>query len=413
MKEEIARIMKLVQDGKLSPEDAAELIDAFQGERREEVIPPPPPEAEAAQAATGYASTGQASTAGESADDKKKDPIQGFVDMVEGIGRDISQNVNWKEISGQVRQGATKGYEALKKAAEEIKAGNLSVDLFGSTETRDVVLPLTVGEGKILKIENHCGSVKVTGGHETGSITARAKIKGSSPEDARAKAEAYTLVIEESDHTVLIRQQRTGAYQVDMVVQLAGKAMVEVRSDSGAVEVRDTAAGAKVVSQSGDIVLRGLDGTIDVSIQSGDLDMTDCKSGAASVESKSGEIRIANLDGNLNARCASGNLDVKGWSGKTFSVESVSGDVSVDLPNPVSGTVNIRTVNGDTTVGLADGGDARVSLSTLRGEVTCGIELQDDTRTEQRVSGRLGEGTGTLDVSGINGDITVRLRDSV
>jgi hypothetical protein len=35
MKEEIARIMKLVQDGKLSPEDAAELIDACQGEKKE------------------------------------------------------------------------------------------------------------------------------------------------------------------------------------------------------------------------------------------------------------------------------------------------------------------------------------------------------------------------------------------
>ena len=29
MKEEISRIMKMVQEGKLSPEDAAELIDAF------------------------------------------------------------------------------------------------------------------------------------------------------------------------------------------------------------------------------------------------------------------------------------------------------------------------------------------------------------------------------------------------
>lgn len=410
MKEEIARIMKLVQDGKLSPEDAAELIDAFQGEKKEEPASPPPPQAETAADTQASA---EGTESGAEGDDKKKDPIQNFMDMVEGFGRDISHNVNWKDISAQVRQGANKGFDALKKAAEEIKAGNLTLDLFGSTETRDVVLPLTVGDGKILKLENHSGSVKITGGHETGSITARAKVKGSSPEDAKQKAEAYTLVIEESDHTVLVRQQRSATVQVDIVVQLAGKAMVEVRSESGAVEIFDTGAGAKVVSQSGDISIRGLDGTIDVSIQSGDLLLSDCKSGAASVESKSGEIKITNLDGNLNARCASGNLDVRGWTGKTFSVESVSGDVNVDLPNPVTGTVNIRTVNGDTNLGLADGGDARVSLSTLRGQVTCSIELDDATKTDQRVTGRLGEGTGTLDVSGINGDINVKLRDSV
>lgn len=408
MKEEIARIMKLVQDGKLSPEDAAELIDAFHEERKEEEATPPPPQPDPTSA-------GEPATNAEAgkADEGKKDPIQGFVDMVEGIGRDISQNVNWKDISAQVRQGATKGYEALKKAAEEIKAGNLSVDLFGSTETPDVVLPLSVSAGKILKIENHCGNVKVTGGHESGSITARAKVRGSSPEDAKAKAEAYTLVIEESDHTVLVRQPRTASCSVDMVIQLADKVMIEVRSDSGAVEVRDTGAGAKIVSQSGGVILRGLDGTLDVSVQSGDLDISDSKSGAASIESKSGSIRVSNLDGNLNARCASGDLEVKGWSGKTFSVESVSGDVTVDIPNPVSGTVNIRTVNGDTNLSIADGGDARVSLSTLRGSVDCGIELTDDSRTDQRVTGRLGEGTGTLDVSGINGDINVRLRSVV
>lgn len=404
MKEEIARIMKLVQDGKLSPEDAAELIDAFQGSKEEPApadpqatadpnTPPPPP--------------------GATESEDKKTPVQGFVDMVEGIGRDISSNVNWKDISAQVRQGATKGFEALKKAAEEIKAGTMTIDFFGSSETRDVVLPLEVSEGKILKIENHCGSVKVTGGHESGSITARAKVKGTNPDDAKAKAAMYTLVIEESDHTVLVRQPRNVNYQVDMVVQLATKAMVEVRSDSGAVEIKDTGGGAKVASQSGDVLLRGIDGTIDVSIQSGNLEISDSKSGAASVESKSGQVQITNLDGNLNARCASGDFKVQGWTGKTFSVESVSGDVSVDLPNPVSGTVNIRTVNGDTNLGLADGGDARVSLSTLRGEVVCEIELQDDSRTEQRITGRLGEGSGTLDVSGINGDITVTLRDSV
>lgn len=411
MKEEIARIMKLVQDGKLSPEDAAELIDAFQGEKKEA----PPTEPAAGQAATGGAQTQTEAPpkVEDPKDDSKKDPLQGFIFTVEGFTRDAFQSINWKDISNQVRESANKGYEAVKKAAEEIKAGNLHIDIFGSTETREIVLPLTMNGGKILKVENPCGTVKVTGGHETSSVTARAKVKGSSPEDAKAKAEAYNLVIEESDHTVLIRQQRSATYHVDMVIQLAGPAMVEVRSDSGAVDILDTGAGAKVVSQSGEVSLRGLDGTIDVSIQSGDLKITDCKSGAASIESKSGEISITNLDGNLNARCASGNLSVSGWSGKTFSVESVSGDVSVDIPSPVTGTVNIRTVNGDTTVMLADGGDARVSLSTLRGEVHCGVELHDEASTEQRVTGRLGAGTGSLDVSGINGDISVKLRDSV
>jgi hypothetical protein len=53
-----------------------------------------------------------------------------------------------------------------------------------------------------------------------------------------------------------------------------------------------------------------------------------------------------------------------------------------------------------------------VSLSTLRGTVTSSVALDDEARGDQRVTGKLGDGAGTLDVSGINGDINLKLRDS-
>ena len=38
MKDDIRRIMQLVKDGKLSPEDAAELVEAFEGSERSEDV---------------------------------------------------------------------------------------------------------------------------------------------------------------------------------------------------------------------------------------------------------------------------------------------------------------------------------------------------------------------------------------
>jgi hypothetical protein len=94
-----------------------------------------------------------------------------------------------------------------------------------------------------------------------------------------------------------------------------------------------------------------------------------------------------------------------------LSIESVSGDVVIDLVEPITGTVSVRTVNGSSTLHVVDGSDCRVSLSTLRGTVSCSVELTDAARSEMHVTGRIGEGTGTLDISAVNGSVEMKLRD--
>jgi DUF4097 and DUF4098 domain-containing protein YvlB len=92
-------------------------------------------------------------------------------------------------------------------------------------------------------------------------------------------------------------------------------------------------------------------------------------------------------------------------------VETVSGDVDADLDQPATG-LNVRTVSGGAEIKIPDGSDCRVSLSSLRGEVECEVDLQDEAREEQRITGRLGEGAGVLDVSAVTGDITLEYRSA-
>lgn len=405
MKEEVTRILKMVQEGKISPEDAAELIDAFQGDATNEEPPvsetaPPPP-------GDGPDGVPPPPPAG---DGPKVDFFKGFVDFMNNLDKEVRESVDWKQVADQARQGAQKGLDAVKRAAEEVKAGNINFPLFGVVESRDLTLPLNADGSKIIKIENPCGSVKVTSGHENGTVAARAKVRGSNAEEARAKAEEYTLIVEESEHAIIIRQPKIAALNVDLVLQLGHGAEVEVRTDAGDVSIADTGKGARVFSSAGDVSLRGLNGPIEVTMQSGDLSLEDIITPMASLENKAGDIELKRIDGNVNARAASGDIRADGLSGKTLSVESVSGDVNVEFKVPVTGSVNIRTVNGDTHLTLPDGCDCRVSVSTLRGDVHCTIPLTDEARSAQRITGRLGEGTGSIDISGINGDITLAPR---
>lgn len=400
MKEEVRRIMKLVQEGKLSAEDGAELIDAFlsaEGAESEDAGPsdqpsPPPPPPDAPGGA--------------------RDPFKNLVDAIEKLGREATESVNWGEVSKQVRSSAKKGLDGLRVGVDQIKKGQFGWPWFSAVETRELTMPLGVSEGKTLRIENARGDIKVVGGFDAGSVTAKAHVRGNDPDEARVKAEEYTLILEESDSQVLIRQPDVSGLSVDLEVQLPTGVAMSVHAEAGDVSILDTGSGCRVINRSGDIHLRGLNGTIEVTSQSGDLLIEESATSGLVVENKSGDLRLKGLKGNLNARTASGNVSLDSCSGKTISVETVSGDVSADMPEAITGSLNVRTVNGSVDLGVMDGSDCRVALSTLRGSVTCELELQDEARSEGRITGHLGEGGGTLDASAVSGDISLKLRDS-
>lgn len=396
MREDVQRIIKLVQEGKLSPEDAADLIDAFQAsdaqakeEQNASTPPPPPPGA-------------------------VKDPFSAFVETMEKFGKDASQSVKWDEVAQQVREGTKKGVEVLRSGLEEVAKGRINfANLFSLQESKEVSLPLAVPVGKVLRVENLAGNVKIVGGFDVGTVTAHARFRGMNQEDARAKAAEYTLILEESDHQVLVRQPDVSGLSVEIEIQMAGTGPVEVRCDSGDVSVLDTKGGARINTRHGDVRLKGLDGLIEVNADSGDISVEDSATSSLTIEGKAGDIDLKRVKGTVNVRAASGDVSALDCGGKVFSVEAVSGDLSIDLSEPITGNIDLRTVSGDAQISVMDGSDCRVSVSTLRGTATCEIELSERAGTEQRITGRLGSGNGVLNVSAVSGDIHLKLRDSV
>lgn len=397
MKDEIRRVMQLVQDGVLTPEDAADLIDAMQGPATAEAGPEPTADAKSSTEEQ------QASASGESGEEVK-DALKNIVDVIENLGKDISQAVNWPDVSSKLREGATKGLDQLKLGVDKLKEGKFNFDLFSAHELRTLELPLNVPSGRVVQVENPCGDVKISGG-DNPVVRAKARVRGSDQEDARKRASEYTVFVEESDHRVAIRQPDMGGIQVDLDIVVPIGTTVDVRTTSGDLTIHATKGACKVQAASGDITLNQLEGAVDVISQSGNVIVSDITTPSLTIENRSGDIAVDRVHGNINIRAASGDLRLTEISGKTISVETVSGDVSMQLREPIHGNVSLRTVNGSSSLTIPDGNNCRVSLSTLRGMVTCGIELEDEARSDQHVTGRLGDGSGSLDVSAVNGNI--------
>ena len=403
MKDEVRRISKLVAEGRLTPEDAADLIDAFysgmsESEREEEreadQQTPPQPNAEHAHGAV-------------------KDPFKAFVESVEKLTKEGIDSVNWSEVSIQARTFGKKGLDAVRIGLDELSKGKVNLNWLRSHEIKEVTMPLSIPAGKTLRVENPNGTVKVVGGFDTGTVVATAKIRGATPEDARAKAETYSLVFEESDGWVVLRQPDMSGLTVDIEVQMAGNGAVEIRGESGDIQVLDTKGSCKVATRSGGVRVRGLNGAIELATESGDISVEDSTSQMVVAENKSGDIKIRNTIGNMNLRTQSGDVAIRTSSGKVISIETVAGNIDIDSEVSVTGSINVRTVNGNTLLAVGDGCDCRVSLSTLRGSVKSSVELTDERSTDQRITGRLGSGNGTIDVSAVMGNITFEIRDAV
>lgn len=413
MRDEIKRISKLVAEGKLTPEDAADLIDAFyMNEERESQASSASAEANAPRTeGSGEAEDPSEKKAGALTEDDN--PFKSLIDAIEKIGKDASDSVNWKEVAETAKTSANKGFELLKSGIEDFSKGKFNVGWFGNQAAREVRLPLSAKEGDLLKIENGSGGIRVRRDVTESYVLAKGVFRGSTQEEAKAKADAFTLMVEESEHGVIIKQPSVPGVALEIEVGLSVTMAVEAKADHGDVKIEDTGARAKVRAKTGKIVLAGLNGPIEIDSDTGEVYLSRSEGPSIAIENKAGIVELKQVKGNINLRSASGAVVLSECSGRTIAVEAVSGAVSVDLNEPVSGTVSIRTVSGDASLKIVDGCDARITLTTLRGSAMSLVNLEDEAKTEQRVTGKLGSGSGSIDVSAVTGNVSLSERSAL
>lgn len=396
MKDEMRRIMKLVEEGKISANDAMDLIEAIESGS----------EAEPVGVAVGAASDGVTPPPKtDEAGAKHQDPLRAAMDSIEKLTKDIAAHVDWKEVTEQVRTGAKKGFEAIRDAAKDISEGKVTLGFFFNSESKTVELPLAFEPRKTLRIDNPSGTVTVSGKAPLGKVVAVATIQGASQTDAKERAEQYNLVIEESEMFVEIKQPNMSGLSVNLTVSLSESCPVEIRTASGDIAVIDLDHGVRVYGASGNVKLERIEGVVEISTSSGDIEILSVKSPSLVVENKSGDIELDIVEGNLNVRTASGDVSALHIVARTLAIEAVSGDVNVEVPGAFDGTLSIRTVQGDTRVKVGSESSARVTLATLNGDVSCDLDLAEKHNQDKRITGTIGAGAGTIDISAVSGDV--------
>jgi DUF4097 and DUF4098 domain-containing protein YvlB len=264
-----------------------------------------------------------------------------------------------------------------------------------------------ITESQTLRIEIPKGDIKVDCTKGEGKIVAHMTFHADSKEAAEKAAAEFTLMIEESEHFVLLKlpefRNMSGVFEVSVPHGVA----VDIRTEAGDVSVNGAIGNSKVSVTSGDVVIENSKGSLELGLTSGDLTMKNSDFSSLSVSNKSGDLRLESVTGIINLRSSSGDVVISEAGGKSLSVETISGDLTIAYANGMKGNASLRTVNGEISVALPEDADCRIKLSAIQGEVTSKLVLQDEARAKGSLTGRLGEGFGSLDVSTVNGDINL------
>jgi hypothetical protein len=127
--------------------------------------------------------------------------------------------------------------------------------------------------------------------------------------------------------------------------------------------------------------------------------------------SVNGLVSARDLTGDVEARTVNGSIDVV-TAGRA-SGGTVNGAVNVTMGRADwTGTLRFETVNGTLTVHLPPNVNTEVNASTVNGSINTDFPLEVRGRFgPRRVSGTIGGGGRTLDLTTVNGAIHIRRND--
>jgi DUF4097 and DUF4098 domain-containing protein YvlB len=465
MDENVMRVLQMLQDGKISAQEAETLIAALRGE-------------------TSGASEKKPAAAPEAPDkpfmgDFRAKFKQQKIDLdLEHLGERISKAVSKVQpekivarVQAQLRS-ATKSSASwgasmsakVRNWADGVDARPTNIGgLPEHAEKQEHEFHLDASANVL--IENPLGNITVVGVDEDTAYVVINKLVWGSADSLKAQADLLVVDIGATDSRLDIKVSAPDHCRdavVDLELRVPASATtrssthygavtvsamsgrVEASTTTGSMQLTDIAGdvrgetttggitlervggSATVATESGDIKATGISRGLSANSASGDVSASALEGGRIECKSVSGDVRVENvgssapldivvesLSGDAVLVGAAGNIAIKAVSGDIIADElvanrvqaqTVSGDVKVKIHASFSGTAQINTVSGDVDLGLPADTNARVSLSTASGELRCDHDAQSVVATDTLWTGEIGTGAGTITVQTISGD---------
>lgn len=456
-REENLLILKMLQDGTISADQAAELLQAVNTKAAPmpptppvppvpptPPVPPPPSEfppmstgaegeafsrarAKIAAARERVAGVQEQLAAAEEKIEQAKDSPNPWEQVAEALkdvpgARSVTEalrGIDPGRIAANARRQARRVARSMRSSIEDISTdfnSTLSEQLQGEPQlTAPRETTAAIPPGGVLRVRNTLGDIEVVGADVPEARAAGVlKIWANDKATADALAGDIKLVVDDGSEGPTIRVEhpakiRRVSLDLKVFVPQSG-ARVSLMSPAGDVTVRNLKnSGVVLATQSGDARASEIIGDVAAETASGDVSLEGII-GNVAVSSASGDIKAIRVSGqNFRAITQSGDVSFQESSVPVVTVETVSGDAHV---KGVTGrTLKVRAVSGDASAEDVTF-ELDTHLDTVSGYVSLALRgpLSTGTVTLVTVSGdgelKLPrEADATLEITTKGGDI--------
>lgn len=125
------------------------------------------------------------------------------------------------------------------------------------------------------------------------------------------------------------------------------------------------------------------------------------------VELVNGNVSINSIDNTVTANNVNGEIVLTNINGSTFA-NIVNGQIKSRQSLPLNGTIDLGSVNGNIVLDIPTNTSAQFSASSVNGNIsTSNLVFQNQIITTNSLSGKLNNGEGNIDLSIVNGGISV------
>lgn len=189
---------------------------------------------------------------------------------------------------------------------------------------------------------------------------------------------------------------------------------VELQSTSGNIFFEAPADGLTAKTVSGDLAVSNVrSGMLDVQTTSGALTVKNCDAADLNAQTTSGDLNVSgvNIVGDAEIQTTSGDLDAENLRCENLTVKAVSGDIDL-IDVLIDSHIEMKTVSGDIEFGDCDA--KALSIKTTSGDVE-GTLLSSKQFLPDTTSGDIrlphsGDG-GVCEIKTTSGDIHVQIKE--
>ncbi len=128
------------------------------------------------------------------------------------------------------------------------------------------------------------------------------------------------------------------------------------------------------------------------------------------------EVDVRHFNGNIAVEAIENHVSVENFNGNVLlghivgnaSVQVFNGNIDSDVTLPRDGTIKLTTNNGNIDLAIPTSTSATLAASVLNGLIhTSNLTLHDQSDSPRSLDGTLGEGEGAIELTTLNGIISV------